>query len=214
MYGKIKPAYTFEIYGSLSCNILITAMEEKTDEEIAKQAQLGDSESFGLLIERYELKIARYARKFIFNSEDAKDHVQEAFIKAYTNIQSFDAGRSFSSWMYRIAHNEFINAIKKKSRMPVFTFDFDAIFPHLAAEETTDSEINKNEIREMLDKCLEKLDSKYKEPLVLYYFEDMDYKEIAEILKVPVSTVGVRLARGKIILKKIVKQFNKDHGKQ
>lgn len=188
-------------------------MPEKTDEEIAKEVQLGDARSFGLLIERYEPKITRYARKFIFNGEDAKDLVQEAFIKAYTNIQSFDAGRSFSSWMYRIAHNEFINAIKKKSRMPIFQFDFDAVFPQPVAEETADSETYKKELREMLDKCLGKLDPKYREPLVLYYFEDMDYKEIADILEVPVSTVGVRLQRGKANLKKIVNEFNKKNGK-
>lgn len=183
-------------------------MLEKTDEEIARKVQLGDAESFGILIERYEPKISRYARKFIYNGEDAKDLVQEAFIKAYANIQSFDAGRSFSSWMYRVAHNEFINAIKKKSRMPIFQFDFDTVFPQPTAEETTDSETNKKELREMLDKCLGKLDPKYREPLVLYYFEDMDYKEIAEILEVPVSTVGVRLQRGKANLKKIVNGFS------
>lgn len=188
-------------------------MEEKTDEEIAKQAQLGDVQSFGLLIERYESKISRYARKFIFDGEDAKDLVQEAFIKAYANIQSFDTSRSFSSWMYRIAHNEFINAIKKKSRIPGFLLDFDAVFPQPIAEETADSETNKKELRQMLDKCLGKLDTKYREPLVLYYFEDMDYKEIAEILEVPVSTVGVRLQRGKINLRKIVKQFSEEHEK-
>ncbi len=182
-------------------------MPDKTDEEIAKEVQLGDTEAFGILIERYEPKITRYAKKFIFNGEDAKDVTQEAFIKAYSNIQSFDAGRSFSSWMYRIAHNEFINAIKKKSRMPVFQFDFDAIFPQLVAAETADSEINKKELRETLDKCLGKLSPKYREPLVLYYFEDMDYKEISDILQVPVSTVGVRLQRGKASLKKIVKEL-------
>lgn len=188
-------------------------MPEKTDEEIARKVQLGNAEAFGFLIERYEPKIIRYARKFIFNGEDAKDLVQEAFIKAYTNIQGFDADRSFSSWMYRIAHNEFINAIKKKSRMPVFTFDFDTVFPQPVAEETADNEMNKKELREMLDKCLEKLDPKYREPLILYYFEEMDYKEIAEILEVPISTVGVRLQRGKINLKKIVNKFNEKHGK-
>jgi RNA polymerase sigma-70 factor (ECF subfamily) len=115
--------------------------------------------------------------------------------------------------MYRIAHNEFINAIKKKSRMPIFQFDFDTVFPQPIAEETADSDTNRKELREMLDKCLGRLDAKYKEPLVLYYFEDMDYKEIADILEVPVSTVGVRLQRGKACLKKIVNKFSEKHGK-
>ena len=90
-------------------------MMNKTDEEIARRAQEGDIESFGLLVGRYEAKITRYAGKFLLNNEDAKDLAQEVFIKAYVNIQSFDANRKFSSWLYRIAHNEFINAIRKRS---------------------------------------------------------------------------------------------------
>ena len=85
------------------------------DEEIARRVQEGDIESFGLLVGRYEAKITRYAGKFLLNGEDDKDLAQEVFIKAYVNIQSFDANRKFSSWLYRIAHNEFINAIRKRS---------------------------------------------------------------------------------------------------
>ena len=88
-------------------------MTEQTDEQIAQAVQKGDSSAFGLLVERYEPKLLRYAKKFLFDYEDGKDIVQEVFIKAYSNIQSFDSGRSFSSWIYRIAHNEFINAIRK-----------------------------------------------------------------------------------------------------
>src|SRR3989344_800352 len=176
---------------------------DKTDEEVARLVQKGDIESFGVLVGRYEAKIARYAGKFLLNGEDAKDLAQEVFIKAYVNIQSFDANRKFSSWLYRIAHNEFINAIRKRSRMPALSFDFDAIFPHPVAKETADSEANRRDLKETLDKCLDKLDAKYREPLVLYYFEEMSYQEISEILEIPVSTVGVRLRRGKETLKNI-----------
>lgn len=186
-------------------------MPEKTDEEIAKEAQQGDGESFGLLVARYEQKLVRYAKKFIFNGEDAKDIVQEVFIKAYVNIQSFDAGRSFSSWIYRVAHNEFINAIKKKNKEKLSFLNLDVLLPAPVALETADGDLSRQELKKMLDDCLGKLDLKYREPLVLYYFEEMDYKEIAEILSVPVSTIGVRLARGKAMLKKIVKNFNEKH---
>ena len=95
-------------------------MEKETDEAIATRVQKGDSEAFGQLVERYEEKLMRYARKFLRDPDDAKDIVQEVFIKSYQNIQSFDATRRFSPWIYRIAHNEFVNAIKKRSRGPVF----------------------------------------------------------------------------------------------
>lgn len=180
-------------------------MPEITDEEIAARVQQGDIKSFDLLLERYEKKIMRYARKFLSNSEDAKDTVQEVFIKAYVNLRSFDTRGRFSPWLYRIAHNEFINAIRKKKTEKVFFFDLDVFFPHLAASEKADGNINSQDLRKILNESLEKLPAKYREPLILYYFEDMDYKEIAEILHVPISTVGVRLKRGKAMLKKIVK---------
>jgi RNA polymerase sigma-70 factor (ECF subfamily) len=180
-------------------------MLEKIDEEIARQVQRGDVESFGLLIERYEQKLMRYAKKFIIGREDGKDLVQEVFIKAYVNIQSFDSAKKFSSWIYRIAHNEFINAIKKRSRTSIFSFDSDIIFPQPTAPQTADGEAEKKELKQILDRSLGKLDSKYREPLVLYYFEDMDYREIAEVLQIPISTVGVRLRRGKTLLKKMIK---------
>ncbi len=184
-------------------------MIERKDEEIAMLVQQGDVESFGLLVEHYEQKIKRYARKFLFDTEDSQDMVQEVFLKAYINIQSFDPQRRFSPWLYRIAHNEFINAIKKKGKVSIFSFDSDAILPHvpqLEAPETADSAAEHQELRKMLDHSLDKLDAKYRETLVLYYYEDLDYQEIAEILEIPVSTVGVRLRRGRLMLKEIIQK--------
>jgi RNA polymerase sigma-70 factor, ECF subfamily len=183
-------------------------MPERNDEEIAVQVQDGDIESFRTLVERYEPKIVRYAKRFFFDGDEGKDLVQEVFIKAYVNIKSFDPTRRFSPWIYRIAHNEFVNNIKKrqKERGNVSIFEFDTLFPHLVAKETADEGFGKAEVRRMLDTSLDQLGPKYREPLVLYYFEELDYREIADVLHIPVSTVGVRLQRGRAMLKKIVKK--------
>ncbi len=177
-------------------------MHQKTDEEIAAQVQRGDTEPFRELAERYETKITRYARRFLSHNQDIEDLVQDVFIKAYENIQSFNTKMKFSPWLYRIAHNEFVNALRKKSRLPLYSFDFDTLLPHPLAKETADDKANEREIKNTLDKWLNKLSPKYREPLVLYYFEELGYQEIAEVLHIPVSTVGVRLNRGKNILKK------------
>ncbi len=183
-----------------------TKTRERNDEEVAIQVQKGDIESFRVLVERYEPKMTRYAKRFFFDGDEGKDLVQEVFIKAYVNIRSFDASRRFSPWIYRIAHNEFVNNIKRrqKERENVSIFDFDVLIPHLIAKESADDGVNKAEVKRMLEGSLSKLNAKYKEPLVLYYFEDMDYREIADILHIPISTVGVRLQRGRAMLKKIV----------
>jgi len=112
-----------------------TKISEQPDEEIAKQVQLKNIELFGVLISRYEEKIKRYGRKFLSEKEDIEDIVQKIFIKAYRNIQSFDSKRKFSSWLYRIAHNEFVNELKKKKRDSLRFFDPDVIFPYLASNE-------------------------------------------------------------------------------
>ena len=87
-----------------------------TDEQIVMKVQAGDTESFRVLVERYEPKMHRYAKRFLFAADDAKDLLQEIFIKTYVNIKSFDSERRFSPWIYRIAHNEFVNALKKKEK--------------------------------------------------------------------------------------------------
>lgn len=175
----------------------------ETDEELALLVQQGKTERFGDLVERYEAKLLRYARKFLLDPDDAQDIVQDIFIKAYENLQSFDASRRFSPWIYRIAHNEFVNALKKReSRRTTFAIDFDTLFPHLQAPDTSDSVALERDSRETIEKYLDKLDAKYREPLILYYLESMDYREIADILRIPVSTVGVRLARARAMLQK------------
>ena len=184
----------------------------ESDEQVARKVQKGDDNAFGLLVERYEAKLRRYAKKFLFGYDDGLDILQEVFLKAYINIQSFDTERNFSAWIYRIAHNEFINAIKKKGREPLSFFDPDTIFPHPTSKDNPVREADKAETMEAMNKCLDKLDPKYREPLVLYYIEGLDYQEISEILQIPVSTVGVRLNRGRDALKKnYINKFGYDH---
>lgn len=172
-----------------------------SDEQIAQAAQKGDIHSFGLLVERYEAKLLRYGRKFLSGYEDGEDAVQEVFLKAYVNIQSFDAARPFSSWIYRIAHNEFINTIKKKGREPISFFDPDTMFPHPAALGEADGNLNRLELKKIIGECLNQLHPKYREPLVLYYYEDMSYRQVSEIIQIPPSTVGIRIKRGKEALR-------------
>ncbi len=184
-------------------------MLEKSDEEIVCLVQSGKTDFFGVLIERYEEKIKRYARKFLSNKEDTDDIIQTIFIKAYVNIQSFDIKRKFSSWLYRIAHNELVNHLKKRKFFS--SFDFDVFFPHSVRlhDNETEKEVNRQEIQKTIDKCLGELDIRYREPIILYYLEELSYKEIADILHLPISTIGVRLSRGKEKLKSI---YNKIYG--
>ncbi len=179
-------------------------ISEKADEEIARMVQSGNFELFGELVKRYEAKMKRYARKFLNITEDIEDVVQEVFIKVYQNIKSFNPERKFSSWLYRIAHNEFVNALKKRKRRKVFSFfELDILLPYPVAKNDS-QDIDLKGIRQAIDKYLDKLEIKYREPIILYYLEELSYKEIAGILHIPISTVGIRLKRGREKLKKLM----------
>ena len=173
----------------------------QSDEVVASAVQAGNIDAFGELIHRYEEKMKRYAKRFLFGYDEADDVIQEIFIKAYTNIKSFDTSRKFSPWLYRIAHNEFVNEIRKRSKEKISFFDPDTLFPHPVAKESPEHDAEEKETKKMLEKSLSLLDPKYREPLVLFYIEDLSYKEIAEVMEIPVATVGIRIKRGKETLR-------------
>lgn len=181
---------------------------DKNDEEIALLIKKGNKDAFEIIVDRYLEKIKRYARRFMRDSFDIDDLVQEIFLKVYINIQSFDEKRKFSSWIYRIAHNEFVNKLRKKSYENLFRVDFDTFFPHPIAKENDEERFDIILNKEIIEKYLAEIDTKYREILILYYFEDMDYQSIADILEIPKSTVGIRLKRGKEKLKSLLENKN------
>lgn len=182
----------------------------QTDEQIAVLVQEGQKEAFGVLMDRYERKLFSYARKFLTGQDNIEDVVQEVFIKTYQNIKSFDASQKFSPWIYRIAHNTFVNALRKKVKSPLRFFDFDTFIAHPVYEDTMPVEKEQKRISEVIDKGLDKLSPEYREIIILYYIENLSYKEIADVLHIPIGTVSVRLLRAKKALKKYVPDEQKE----
>ncbi|HVU80129.1 MAG TPA: RNA polymerase sigma factor [Candidatus Paceibacterota bacterium] len=183
-----------------------------TDEKAALLVQQGRHEPFGTLVERYEQKLLRYGRKFLARPEDIEDIVQDVFLSAYQNMRTFDASQRFSPWIYRIAHNAFVNALRKRSRVPITLPDFDTLVSHAVYEDPAPAEREVREMKAMIDKGLGDIDPKYREVLILHYLEDMQYKEIADILQIPQGTVGIRIKRGKEALKNIYKKLDLRYG--
>jgi RNA polymerase sigma-70 factor (ECF subfamily) len=170
---------------------------ELKDEEVVVLVQNGNSDAFGEVIKRYEVKMRRYATRFFREKEEVTDLVQDVFIKVYINIQSFDKSQRFSPWIYRIAHNEFVNKIAWKSIRNYVPLDTEDFIPQFAAEENVMREAIKTDEKTIMEKYLSELDDKYKTPIILFYYEDLSYDEISEMLQIPPNTVGVRIKRGK-----------------
>ncbi|MEK7638683.1 MAG: RNA polymerase sigma factor [Patescibacteria group bacterium] len=175
-----------------------------SDEELVKKT-LVDKEQFGELIDRYEAKLTRYiARLGIRNAEDQRDVLQEIFIKVYKNLNGFDTTLSFSSWIYRIAHNEAVSWYRKSSVRPEghLVSDSDEIFSLLASKDIrADVQFDKTINVAELNKALFSLHDKYRQVLVLRFFEHKEYDEISDILQIPIGSVGTLIHRGKKQLK-------------
>lgn len=176
-----------------------------TDEQLIEKIRTEDQELYEEIVKRYETQLLRYATYLINDSEKAADAVQNAFIKAFVNLQSFDSKKQFSSWIYRIVHNETVNIIRKKSReLPLEEFKWSEKF--FARYDKSEKNIQEKEMKKILQESLKELPIKYRSPLVLFYLEDKSYEEISEVLRLPIGTVGTRINRGKKYMKEIVEK--------
>lgn len=172
-----------------------------TDNELVKLS-LDNPDHFLCLTKRYESKLLRYIMRISkFSHEDAEDVLQDVFIKTYYNLNEFNSELKFSSWIYRIAHNQTISEIRKKVSRPSVPFKKEDIDRFEDAFDMV-KEIDNSFDREVIDKVLSHLDEKYSEVLILRFLDEKDYIEISDILKKPVSTVGNLIARGKVIFEK------------
>ncbi|MBU1165253.1 RNA polymerase sigma factor [Patescibacteria group bacterium] len=183
-------------------------VEEKTDEELVVYIREENKEYFSYILDRYESKLRRYLYKFIHDLDDVDDLLQNTFLNAYINLQSFNSSKKFSSWIYRIAHNLAINLIKKNK----FTISIDEnelLAFKLESKISVKKEFQNKELSDQLSKAINKLPEKYKVPFVLKYFEDRSYEEISDILRKPKNTVGTMISRAKDILKNELDQYDR-----
>jgi len=183
----------------------INNLDKKKDEEIIEMV-LKNPDFYAEIISRYQDKINRYiCRISAIAKDDVEDLVQDVFLSAYENLNSFDPDLSFSSWIYRIAHNKTINFWKKHERefgnisVEDNAFIVDSIF----FESSVDLDIEKIENKSQVQKVLQRMSVKYREVLILKFLEHKDYKEMSDILQKPMGSIATLVNRAK-------KQFKKE----
>jgi len=173
----------------------------QTDEQLVSIVRTENKELYTELVKRYEEKLKRYVGYLATDNEWVDDIVQDTFIKAYKNLNSFNINKKFSSWIYRIAHNETMNKVHKERRI-VNGLDL-TIFEEVFGAHP-EEEYEKESIKKEVLEGLEKLPLKYKEVLSLFFLEDKKYEEISDILRMSIGTIGTRINRGKKLLHKIL----------
>ncbi|OAO88324.1 RNA polymerase sigma factor SigW [Geobacillus stearothermophilus] len=173
-----------------------------------KAIQKGDQNAYADLVDLYKDKIYRLCYRMLGNRHEAEDAAQEAFIRAYIHIDTYNPEMKFSTWLYRIATNLTIDKLRK--RKPDVYLDEEVggtdgltMQAQLPSRETSPEEaVESLELQETVQRAIEQLPEKYRSVIVLKYMEDLSLQETSEILGLPVGTVKTRLHRGREALRR------------
>ena len=176
--------------------------------ERINQVLKGDHNAFGEIVEIYKDKVFQICFRMLGNRQEAEDLAQEAFVRAYVNIRSFNITMKFSTWLYRIATNLCIDRLRKKK--PDYYLDAEVagteglnMYSQIASDMAKpEEEVESLELQETIQVEIMKLPEKYRSVIVLKYIEELSLKEISEILDLPVGTVKTRIHRGREALRK------------
>jgi len=172
--------------------------QDSSDQDIVK-ISLIDKDKFIFILDRYKEKLFNYIRRISgLDNESIEDLLQDVFIKVYKNLNDYDNTLKFSSWIYRIAHNEVISNWRKNNVRPqAFEIDEDTNIEYFISEIKADTEVDYNLMKEKIFVVLSGLSLKYREVLILKYLEEKDYQEISDITKKSIGTVSSLLSRAK-----------------
>ncbi len=169
---------------------------EVEDRDLIAQARRGDVEPYNLLVSRWEKRIYNYLLRLTGNREDAMDVSQDVFLKAYQGLHKLDDPAKFSSWLFRIAHNEAYSLLRKNR--PEDELDPEREIP---TGNRSSGRMFPVELSLAVDGALQRLSADQREAVVLKIYQGFKFEEMAEILECPVSTVKSRLYTALDLLK-------------
>ena len=188
--------------------------DQLDDRTLVERTLEGDRDLFGVLMARYEKRLVNYVYRITHRYEEAHDLAQEIFVKVYLALDRFDPKYQFSTWLFRIAQNSAIDALRKKgiSEVPL-TRHTTEDEPHGRDREFADDGVSpyralKNkQLSAAIDGAVENLPPDYRELIQLRHFAELSYEEIAAMKQLPLGTVKNKLFRARNLLKDALGSF-------
>ncbi len=188
--------------------------DESTREDIKHmlRVQVGDMQAFEAIVLKYQKPIFNFFRKMGADSELAEDLAQQTFLKLWKSVDNYFPKGKFSTYLFQIGKNEFINEyLKKKKRKEVSLNgnngfdDTNSEYQFEADDESVEDKISRDETVEIIRSAVKKLDEKHRMVFVLAHFQDLKYADIAKILEIPLGTVKTRMMHAEHKLREILK---------
>ncbi|MBU6414660.1 sigma-70 family RNA polymerase sigma factor [Patescibacteria group bacterium] len=183
--------------------------ENFSDEQLVANYLNGDEHALEVLFRKHLKPIYNFVYRFVNNAQESEDITQEAFVRAWRNLKTFDRQRSFKTWIFSIAKHAALDVLKKKKTIPFSEFETEdssnAISDTLAdSAPLPDALLEKADIARMVASAVEKIALSYRTVLFLRYNDHFTFKEIAESLGEPLNTVKSRHRRALVMLKKLL----------
>jgi RNA polymerase sigma-70 factor (ECF subfamily) len=183
--------------------------QDGDEAELIDRARKGDAEAFGVLVERYQRRVANVALAVVHNQDDAIELAQETFVRAYENLAKFESRSSFSTWLYRIAANLAIDFWRREGRHVVLRGEDAENEMRRLPSDTGDSfkTASRKELSARLTAALEELTPEHRTVILLREVEGLSYDEISEALQCPRGTVMSRLHYARNRLRDLLKDI-------
>ncbi|HWB28981.1 MAG TPA: sigma-70 family RNA polymerase sigma factor [Vicinamibacterales bacterium] len=187
----------------------------RTDEELVASATAGDLESFNQLVARWERPIYALAYRTLGRDEDARDVVQEAFLRAYRGLRGFKGQAKFSSWLYRITLNLCRDWMRRERRAPIVavpegTDPIDLADDRASPVESVEDLVARREMSRAVARAMAELPEEQRAAILLKEYHGLTFQEIADMLDCPLSTVKTRLYQGLSVLRRRLERQQTD----
>ncbi|QUG42480.1 sigma-70 family RNA polymerase sigma factor [Psychrobacillus sp. INOP01] len=167
--------------------------------ELIERAQQGDKAAYTELIHIHHRTIEKFAFQCGVRVYDIPDVTQEVFVKLYRFLHQFQRDR-FTTWLYKVTLNTARDYYRKETKEKEKEQKLHEVGLNYTSKSAEDRVLVFEEDRELHD-AIQSLDEKYRHPIIMFYFHDLSYEQIAEVLNVPLSTIKIRLMRAKVLLK-------------
>ena len=190
-----------------------TAVHEKSDEELIREFQDGNDAAFTLLVGRYKDHLINYIYRYVGDSDEADDILQEVFVRVYHKKKTYRPIAKFSTWIYTIAANLCKTELRRRGRHFFLSLSKgksgtdERMYEIPDSRYLSDSDAERLSDHEMIQNALMKLPAKYREVIILSDLQELTYEEISEITGLNIGTVKSRLNRGRARLQKLLKDI-------